>query len=150
MNRQESNNVFTTNCPSTSGGKYVLKLPPAPQVIELTHEEPQNYTGMTINFFIKLFGFEEQGEIDIVSLGDNLKISYNANPDHEYFGLNLKYYMGSSEKVISNYYDFRKHFGVWTFISVSTFNETFKNYFPPMVRFEINQKKCQLLDLWIT
>ena len=73
MNRQESNNVFTTNCPSTSGGKYVLKLPPAPQVIELTHEEPQNYTGMTINFFIKLFGFEEQGEIDIVSLGDNLK-----------------------------------------------------------------------------
>ena len=123
-----------------------MKLPPAPKVIELEEEE-DDYKGMTINFFIKLFGFRDSGEIDIISLGDNLKISYNANPDNEYFGLNLKYYMGSSEKVISNYYDFRKHFGLWTFISVSTFNETYKNYFPPMVRFEINQKKCQLLDL---
>ena len=144
MNRHQNKDVFTTECPGTANGIYVLKLPPAPKVIELK-EITTGYKGMTINFFIKLFGFRDSGEIDIISLGDNLKISYNANPDNEYFGLNLKYYMGSSEKVISNYYDFRKHFGLWTFISVSTFNETYKNYFPPMVRFEINQKKMPIV-----
>jgi hypothetical protein len=83
--------------------------------------------------------------MDIVTLGDYLKISYNPYPEQEYFGLNLKSYIGSSEKVISNYYDFRKHFGLWTFISVATFNNIHKDYFPPMVRFEINQKKMPIV-----
>ena len=144
INRNEANNVFKTEC--ISSGLYVLSLPPAPKTIQLKHIE--NYEGVTVNFFIKLYGFMDQGEIDIVTLGDNLKLSYNSNPDNKYFGLNLKYYLGSSEsseEVISNYYDFRKHFGLWTFISVATFNETYKSYFPAMVRFEVNQKKMPVV-----
>ena len=127
----------------TSEIKYFIKLQPAPKIVNLNTAIP--YLGITVNFFIKLFGFEGTGETDIVILGDNLKISYNPYPDNEYFGLNLKSYVGSSEKVISNYYDFRKHFGLWTFISVATFNDIHKDYFPPMVRFEINQKKMPIV-----
>ena len=122
---------------------YVLRLPPAPK--KVTVNTDTNYMGITVTFWIKLFGFSEVGEVDIVILGNNLKLSYNSYPDDEYFGLNLKSYIGSSEKVISNYYDFRKHFGLWTFISVATFNQDFKEYFPPMVRFEINQKKMPIV-----
>ena len=127
----------------TTNVKYVVKLPPAP--LEITLPDAPRYTGRTVTFFIKLYGFKENGEMDIIILSDNLKISYNSYPDHEYFGLNLKSYIGSSEKFISNYYDFRKHFGLWTFISVSTFNQQYKSYFPPMVRFEINQKKMPII-----
>ena len=144
LDRKETNNVFKTEC--ITSGQYVLSLPPAPKSIIL--DETENYEGITVNFFIKLYGFKTQGEIDIVTLGDNLKLSYNSNPDDKYFGLNLKYYLGSSEsseEVISNYYDFRKHFGLWTFISIATFNETYKTYFPAMVRFEVNQKKMPVV-----
>ena len=128
---------------TTNDIKYFVKLPPAPKEIILL--DAPYYKGRTITFFIKLYGFKENGEMDIVILGDHLKLSYNSYPDNEYFGLNLKSYIGSSEKVISNYYDFRKHFGLWTFISVATFNEEYKSYFPPMVRFEINQKKMPIV-----
>ena len=127
----------------TNDVKYVVKIPKAPAPKKLVYTG--RYKGRTVDFFIKLYGFKENGEIDVLTLGEHLKISYNAYPDNEYFGLNLKSYIGSSEKVISNYYDFRKHFGLWTFISVATFNQEYKSYFPPMVRFEINQKHMPIV-----
>ena len=123
---------------------YVFKLPT--QANFTINIYNYTYEGYTVNFFIKVFGFTTTGKIDIIYLGDNLKISYNSNFDDPYFGLNLISFTGrSSETVISNYYNFRKHFGLWTFISVAVYNKTNDNFFPPMVRFEINQKKMPIV-----
>ena len=103
------------------------------------------FSSATITFFIKVYGFSETGKIDIIYLSDHLKLSYNSNFDDVYFGLNLVTFTGTQEVIVSNYYDFRKHFGLWTFISVATYNETDENYFPPMVRFEINHKKMAIV-----
>ena len=47
---------------------------------------------------------------------------------------------------MSNYYHFRRFFGIWTFISVSVVYDTaVESYFPPMVRFEINDKKMPII-----
>ena len=95
--------------------------------------------------FIKIYGFSELGKIDIIYLGENLKISYNSDMESDYYGLNLVAFKESKETVISNYYHFRKHFGVWTFISVSTYDKTYETFFPPMVRFEINDKVIPII-----
>ena len=128
---------------------YVLKLPMGNIEFEIDFKKepkyPDKYQGFTVNFFIKLYGFNVTEKIDVIYLGNNLKISYNSNFEDQYFGLNLISFSGSSENVISNYYDFRKHFGLWTFISVATYNKTNDNFFPPMVRFEINHKKMPII-----
>ena len=128
--------------------KFVLKLPMDNDEFEINHfkdDISNNYHGVTVNFFIKLFGFKVKDKIDIIHLSDNLKLSYNSNFNELYFGLNLVSHIGTSETIISNYYDFRKHFGVWTFISVATYNKTNDNFFPAMVRFEINNKKMPII-----
>ena len=138
-------------CETSTNDYYVLKLPFKNEIdFEIDfrrhiYDEGYKYQGITVNFFIKLYGFSTTEKIDIIYLGDNLKISYNSNFDDLYFGLNLVSFSGTSENVISNYYDFRKHFGLWTFISVATYNKTNDNFFPPMVRFEINHKKMTIV-----
>ena len=94
---------------------------------------------------LKIYGFAIGGKIDIIYLGEKLKISYNSDLDSEYFGLNLITYKGDNEIVISNYYHFRRFFGVWTFISVSVYDQTYESFFPPMVRFEINDKRIPII-----
>ena len=81
----------------------------------------------------------------MIYLGEKLKISYNSDLDSDSFGLNLITYKGDNEIVVSNYYHFRKHFGLWTFISVSVYDQTNEQFFPPMVRFEINNKKIPII-----
>ena len=141
---------ITNNCESESSNnkKYVLKLPIDDEEFEINHfqdDTTNKYHGVTVNFFIKLYGFKIKDKIDIIYLSDNLKISYNSNFNDLYFGLNLISHIGTSETIISNYYDFRKHFGVWTFISVATYNKANDNFFPAMVRFEINSKKMPII-----
>ena len=133
--------------PNNINKYYVLKLPMDFDFVmePLKNDNISNYQGITVNFFIKLYGFKGTDKIDIIYFGDNLKLSYNSNFDDLYFGLNLVTYTGSSETIVSNYYDFRKHFGLWTFISVATYNKTNNNFFPPMVRFEINHKKMPIV-----
>ena len=154
-----SNNDFYLN--RDEGGKtivcksktnYVLKLPLTDNDVTFKLNPfkdsttiPPKYEGYTVNFFIKIYGFTTTEKVDIIYLSENLKISYNSNFDDKYFGLNLVTFTGSSETVVSNYYDFRKHFGLWTFISVATYNKTNDTFFPPMVRFEINQKKMPIV-----
>jgi len=125
---------------------YVLKLPLKEKIeFEMIPFDGEIFSSATITFFIKVYGFSETGKIDIIYLSDHLKLSYNSNFDDVYFGLNLITFTGTQEVIVSNYYDFRKHFGLWTFISVATYNETDENYFPPMVRFEINHKKMAIV-----
>ena len=124
--------------------KYVLKLP-SNKEFEMDPYNGNYKSSSTITFFIKVYGFSETGKIDIIYLSDHLKLSYNSNFDDIYFGLNLVTFTGTQEVIVSNYYNFRKHFGLWTFISVATYNEADENYFPPMVRFEINHKKMPIV-----
>ena len=133
------------NIDCVSNNNYVLKLPSNTKFKMNPLKDADTYNGTTINFFIKIFGFSVDGKIDVIYLGENLKISYNSNFDDLYFGLNLVSFTGTQETIISNYYDFRKHFGLWTFISVATYNKTNENFFPPMVRFEINHKKMPVV-----
>ena len=138
-----NDNDKITECSSKEN--KVLKLP-LDYILNI--EIPDYNPGVTLSFYIKIYGFKTTGKIDIIKLGDNLKLSYNSNFDDIYFGLNLVSFTGeaeSSENVISNYYNFRKHFGLWTFISVSTFNKIYDSFFPPMVRFEINNKKMSIV-----
>ena len=123
---------------------FVLKLPSNVE-FEMDPFGINIYSSATVTFFIKVYGFSETGKIDIIYLSDHLKLSYNSNFDDTYFGLNLVTFTGTQEVIVSNYYDFRKHFGLWTFISVATYNEADENYFPPMVRFEINHKKMPIV-----
>ena len=143
LNRKKGGEII--ECESNKN--FVLKLPmPLDfQMEPLKDDNIANYNGITVNFFIKLYGFNITDKIDIIKFGENLKLSYNSNFDDLYFGLNLVTYTGASETVVSNYYDFRKHFGLWTFISVATYNKTHDNFFPPMVRFEINHKKMPIV-----
>ena len=124
---------------------YVLKLPTTPEFVMEPLNSETDYKGYTINFFIKVYGFTTKEKIDIIYLGEHLKISYNSIFEDKYFGLNLVSFTGTSENVISNYYHFRKHFGLWTFISVAVYNKTNDAFFPPLVRFEINQKKMPIV-----
>ena len=140
---KKSNGGQSIICDNTQ--KYVLKLPSTLNKNRINVRYDGERKGATVTFFIKIYGFNIVGEIDIINLGSHLKLSYNSNPDDQYFGLNLKSYIGSSEKVISNYYDFRKHFGLWTFISVATYDKTHQSFFPAMARFEVNQKKMPIV-----
>ena len=124
--------------------QYVLRLPSKAN-FELVPLEGLKHSGVTVTMFIKIYGFSELGKIDIIYLGENLKISYNSDMESDYYGLNLVAFKESKETVISNYYHFRKHFGVWTFISVSTYDKTYETFFPPMVRFEINDKVIPII-----
>ena len=124
--------------------KYVLKLPSKTN-FKLIPMKGIKEAGVTVNFFIKIYGFTVGGKIDVIYLGEHLKINYNSDPDSPNFGLNLVTFKGSSEIVVSNYYDFRKHFGIWTFISVSVYDQSYETFFPPMVRFEINDKKLPII-----
>lgn len=103
------------------------------------------HAGVTVDFFIKVYGFTIGDKIDIIHLGEHLKINYNADINSEYFGLNLVTFKGASETVVSNYNEFRKHFGIWTFISVSSYDSTHETFFPPMIRFEINHKRMPII-----
>ena len=129
------------NIKCESNDKYVLKLPTVEFEIPFGGS-----SSSTITFFIKVYGFSETGKIDIIYLSEHLKLSYNSNFDDVYFGLNLVTFTGTQEVIVSNYYDFRKHFGLWTFISVATYNKDDENYFPPMVRFEVNHKKMPIVS----
>ena len=104
-----------------------------------------NHAGVTVNFYIKVYGFTIKDKIDIIYLGEHLKINYNADINSDYFGLNLVTFKGSSETVVSNYNEFRKHLGIWTFISVSSYDATYETFFPPMIRFEINHKRIPII-----
>ena len=132
------------SCINDSESEYVLKLPSNAN-FKMTPLKGLKEAGVTVNFFIKIYGFTIRDKIDIIYLGDHLKINYNSNIDSPYFGLNLVTFKDSSETVISNYYHFRKHFGIWTFISVSSYDQTYENFFPPMIRFEINDKKMPII-----
>ena len=138
--RTQTNEIICQN----NNFEYVLKLPSKAN-FKLIPLKGIKQPAVTVNFFIKIYGFTVDGKIDIIYLGENIKINYNSDLDSPYFGLNLVTFKGSSETVISNYYDFRKHFGLWTFISVSIYDQTYENFFPPMVRFEINDKKMQII-----
>ena len=145
--KQNEGNILNKKiiCRSTeSEGKYVLRLPSNAN-FKLTPLKGLKHPGVTVSFFIKIYGFSIADKIDVIYLGEHLKINYNSDINSPYFGLNLVTFKGSSETVISNYYDFRKQFGVWTFISVSSFDNTYENFFPPMARFEINDKKCPII-----
>ena len=138
---RENNNI---ECRTDSNYYYVLRLPTNSdfKLIPLTGLK---YPAVTISFFIKIYGFAIGGKIDVIYLGEKLKISYNSDLNSDSFGLNLITYKGDNEIVVSNYYHFRKHFGLWTFISVSVYDQTNENFFPPMVRFEINDKKIPII-----
>ena len=126
---------------------FVLRLPSQAN-FELKPLEGYPHPGATVTFYIKIYGFTTSGKIDVIYLGDNIKISYYSDLDSANFGLNLvtfKDLSESTETVVSNYYDFRKHFGVWTYISVSSYDKTYENFYPPMVRFEINNKKMPII-----
>ena len=138
--RSNNNNI---EC-RTTDQVYVLRLPTTAnfKMVPLRgHKQP----AVTISFFIKIYGFAIGGKIDVIYLGPKLKISYNSDLDSDSFGLNLITYKGDNEIVVSNYYHFRKHFGLWTFISVSVYDQTNEQFFPPMVRFEINDKKMPII-----
>ena len=128
----------------TNKAQYVLRLPSKAN-FKLVPLKGINLPATTVNFFIKVYGFRTGGKIDVIYLGESLKINYNSDLDSPYFGLNLVTFKGNSEVVVSNYYDFRKHFGIWTFISISVYDQTYENFFPPMVRFEINNKKIPII-----
>ena len=132
------------SCEEKKNKRYVLRLPSKAN-FELTPLKGLNHAGATVNFYIKIYGFTIGGKIDVVYLGDHLKINYNSDINSPYYGLNLVTFKESSEIVVSNYYDFRKHFGVWTFISVSSYDKSYESFFPPMVRFEINNKKMPII-----
>ena len=131
-------------CKDNNNKNYVLCLPTNSnfQMIPLKGIKTP---GVTVNFFIKIYGFAIGGNVDIIYLGEKLKISYNSDLDSGYFGLNLITYKGDNEIVVSNYYHFRRFFGVWTFISVSVYDQTYESFFPPMVRFEVNDKKIPII-----
>ena len=124
--------------------QYVLRLPTKAN-FKLTPLKGLNHAGVTVNFFIKVYGFTIGDKIDIIYLGEHLKINYNSDIDSDYFGLNLVTFKGSSETVVSNYNEFRKHLGLWTFISVSSYDSTHETFFPPMIRFEINHKSMPII-----
>ena len=123
---------------------YVLRLPTTAN-FRMIPLKGLKQPAVTISFFIKIYGFAIGGKIDVIYLGPKLKISYNSDFDSDSFGLNLITYKGDNEIVVSNYYHFRKHFGLWTFISVSVYDQTNEQFFPPMVRFEINDKKMPII-----
>ena len=123
---------------------YVLRLPTRSN-FEMVPLKGLNYPAVTVDFFIKIYGFTIGGKVDVIYLGEKLKIIYESDIDSKYFGLNLVTYKEDNEIVISNYYDFRKHFGLWTFISVSVVDQTYEAFFPPMARFEINNKKMEII-----
>ena len=124
--------------------QYVLRLPSKAN-FKLIPLEGLKHSGVTVTMFIKIYGFTELGKIDVIYLGENLKINYNSDIESPYYGLNLVAFKESKETVISNYYHFRKHFGLWTFISVSTYDKAHETFFPPMVRFEINDKPMPII-----
>ena len=147
----KSNNYFLFKekgdkiyCQQKANKRFVLRLPSKAN-FELTPLKGLNHAGATVNFYIKIYGFTIGNKIDVVYLGDHLKINYNADINSPYYGLNLVTFKESSEIVVSNYYDFRQHFGLWTFISVSSYDKSNENFFPPMVRFEINNKKMSII-----
>ena len=123
---------------------YVLRLPTTAN-FKMVPLKGHKHPAVTISFFIKIYGFAVGGKADVIYLGEKLKISYNSDLDSDSFGLNLITYKGDNEIVVSNYYHFRKHFGLWTFISVSVYDQTNEQFFPPMVRFEINNKKIPII-----
>ena len=143
-NNEDNTNKLICKDKRDETEKFVLRLPTNAN-FKLTPLKGLNHAGVTVSFFIKIYGFSIGDKIDIIYLGEHLKINYNADITSPYFGLNLVTFKGSSETVISNYYHFRKHFGIWTFISVSSFDNSFENFFPPMVRFEINDIKCPII-----
>ena len=114
-------------CKVKESKRYVLRLPSKAN-FELTPLKGLNQAGATVNFYIKIYGFTIGGKIDVVYLGDHLKINYNSDINSPYYGLNLVTFKESSEIVVSNYYNFRKHFGVWTFISVSAYDNSYENF----------------------
>ena len=129
----------------TNNKNYVLRLPTNSN-FKIDPLEDIKTPGVTVTFFIKIYGFAIDGKVDVIYLGDNLKISYNSDLDSDYFGLNLITFKGDNEIVVSNYYHFRRFFGVWTFISVSVaYDKEYESFFPPMVRFEINDKKIPII-----
>ena len=135
----------TIYCKVKEPKRYILRLPSRAN-FELTPLKGLNHAGATVDFYIKIYGFTIGGKIDVVYLGDHLKINYNSDINSPYYGLNLVTFKESSEIVVSNYYYFRNHFGVWTFISVSAYDKSNENFFPPMVRFEINTKKMPIIS----
>ena len=123
---------------------YVLCLPTNSN-FDMTPLKGLKHPDVTVTFFIKIYGFAVGGNPDVIFLGEKLKISYNSDPDSEYFGLNLITYKGDNEIIVSNYYHFRRYFGIWTFISVSVYDQSNESFFPPMVRFEINDKVIPII-----
>ena len=129
-----------------SNKKYVLILPSNSE-FEIDALAGGSSNAVTVCFFIKIYGFTVIGKVDIIYFSEHMKLSYDSDENSEYFGLNLVSYTGSSETVLSNYRQFRIHVGVWTFISVATYDKSYEEFFPQMIRFEVNQKAIPVINL---
>lgn len=140
-----TNNFITqSTCRANGVGRYYFSMPPTPATPR-TDVQFNMFTNVfpagTITFWIKVFGFFVE-DTDMIFYGTNLKLGFEAsgnttNPNH---GLNLFYDAAGTNFQYCNIRDFRLSFGQWRFFSLAYYYDvTVSAYFPPMLKFEMNQ-----------
>ena len=112
----------------------VLKLPHGTS-FNIKLSDAITKPAITINFWIKFYGFFSSDSGTIINYSDNLKLKFSV--EREFYGLNLVETQGSSEIILGNFYHFRHYIGNWTFISVSYYYKNKERFFPPLLRFEL-------------
>ena len=106
----------------------VLKLPHGTS-FNIRLSDAITKPAITINFWIKFYGFFSSDSGTIINYSDNLKLKFSV--EREFYGLNLVETQGSSEIILGNFYHFRHYIGNWTFISVSYYYKNKERFFPP-------------------
>lgn len=136
-------------CISNSNGRYWFSVPPNPaeplQDIEFNIFPGSIYPAATITFWIKVFGFFTS-RANIIEYGYNLKLIYDGSSNTAIdYGLNLYFSLTGTNSRITNIPDFRMMMGQWAFFSLAYFYDpTVKSFYPPMMKFEMNQNSYPL------
>ena len=114
---------------------------------EITLNYDTDYDGVTISFWTKPIGFQEQKQT-MITLGNTnpLILGYSSLREIIY-GLYLEGNDDDSSvdfinKIIGYESEFRDNIGKWTFISIA-YHKQIGDYFPRMIKFEINTKSIE-------
>jgi hypothetical protein len=97
-------------------------------------------TNYTISFFIKYFSKRTSSNtVDIIRIGDSLKIRLNYNTSNGTVALELYSDKDATFCLIANAGNFLPRFGQWTHISLAYYYDFAKlNYYPANLNFQVN------------
>jgi hypothetical protein len=143
--------LFDSQClQNNSTPQYYYKHPPSnlsnssSVSLKLTSLNLSSYPGMTMFFFIKLYGFTVSSSLyKLIIFESNLKYFLAFNPTAFDGSLELYY----DNRLQFQYQGFRNlKFGTWVPISISAYRETNVNIFPNMIHMTIDYTQMPILD----